>query len=111
MLTLKKIDFVHCRGRIADSLQEKRKKFQNKRKNQVADSSELKKFPCKKFRKVSSGRFHQHCSRMRGSRVHLWIQKVDILDILALYHQGTCTYGDECTYSHDPEPTNEDKME
>ncbi|CAG12504.1 unnamed protein product [Tetraodon nigroviridis] len=42
-------------GGISDSLQDKRKKFQNKRKNPITDSSELKKFPCKKFRKVSSG--------------------------------------------------------
>uniref|UniRef100_H3DN92 tRNA (guanine(26)-N(2))-dimethyltransferase n=1 Tax=Tetraodon nigroviridis TaxID=99883 RepID=H3DN92_TETNG len=51
-------------GGISDSLQDKRKKFQNKRKNPITDSSELKKFPCKKFRK------------------------------------GTCTYGDDCSYSH-----------
>ncbi|TWW59041.1 tRNA (guanine(26)-N(2))-dimethyltransferase [Takifugu flavidus] len=62
-------------GGISDNLQDKRKKFQNKRKNQITESSELKKFPCKKFRK------------------------------------GTCTYGDQCSYSHDSVPTNEDKME
>eukprot|EP00066_Takifugu_rubripes_P021778 XP_011611044.1 PREDICTED: tRNA (guanine(26)-N(2))-dimethyltransferase isoform X1 [Takifugu rubripes] len=62
-------------GGISDNLQDKRKKFQNKRKNQITESSELKKFPCKKFRK------------------------------------GTCAYGDECSYSHDSVPTNEDKME
>uniref|UniRef100_A0A674MT79 tRNA (guanine(26)-N(2))-dimethyltransferase n=1 Tax=Takifugu rubripes TaxID=31033 RepID=A0A674MT79_TAKRU len=55
-------------GGISDNLQDKRKKFQNKRKNQITESSELKKFPCKKFRK------------------------------------GTCTYGDQCSYSHDSSP-------
>lgn len=37
-------------GGISSDLQDKRKKFQNKRKNQITDSSELKNFPCKKFR-------------------------------------------------------------
>lgn len=50
-----KTPLVHCSGGISDNLQDKRKKFQNKRKNQITESSELKKFPCKKFRKVSSG--------------------------------------------------------
>ncbi|XP_070838793.1 tRNA (guanine(26)-N(2))-dimethyltransferase isoform X1 [Chaetodon trifascialis] len=58
-------------GGISTDLQDKRKKCQNKRKNQITDSSQLKDFPCKKFR------------------------------------QGTCTYGDKCCYSHDPEQMNE----
>ncbi|XP_076585089.1 tRNA (guanine(26)-N(2))-dimethyltransferase isoform X1 [Chaetodon auriga] len=62
-------------GGISTDLQDKRKKCQNKRKNQITDSSQLKDFPCKKFR------------------------------------QGTCTYGDKCCYSHDPEQTNEEKMD
>ncbi|KAM8772708.1 tRNA (guanine(26)-N(2))-dimethyltransferase [Acanthopagrus schlegelii] len=62
-------------GGIYSDLQDKRKKCQNKRKNQITDSSQLKDFPCKKFR------------------------------------QGTCTYGDKCCYSHDPERTKEEKME
>ncbi|KAI3353482.1 hypothetical protein L3Q82_020007 [Scortum barcoo] len=37
-------------GGISADLQDKRKKFQNKRKNQITDSSQLKDFPCKKFR-------------------------------------------------------------
>ncbi|XP_033478998.2 tRNA (guanine(26)-N(2))-dimethyltransferase [Epinephelus lanceolatus] len=37
-------------GGISTDLQDKRKKCQNKRKNQITDSSELKNFPCKKFR-------------------------------------------------------------
>uniref|UniRef100_A0A1A7XHQ6 tRNA (guanine(26)-N(2))-dimethyltransferase n=1 Tax=Iconisemion striatum TaxID=60296 RepID=A0A1A7XHQ6_9TELE len=37
-------------GGIATDLQDKRKKCQNKRKNQVTDSSQLKNFPCKKFK-------------------------------------------------------------
>ncbi|XP_041640287.1 tRNA (guanine(26)-N(2))-dimethyltransferase [Cheilinus undulatus] len=37
-------------GGIASDLQDKRKKFQNKRKNQITDSSQLKEFPCKRFR-------------------------------------------------------------
>lgn len=62
-------------GGISTDLQDKRKKCQNKRKNQITDSSELKNFPCKKFR------------------------------------QGTCTYGDNCCYSHNMEQTKEEKME
>lgn len=41
-------------GGISSDLQDKRKKCQNKRKNQITDSSQLKDFPCKKFRQVSS---------------------------------------------------------
>nr|XP_014269291.1 tRNA (guanine(26)-N(2))-dimethyltransferase [Maylandia zebra]XP_014269292.1 tRNA (guanine(26)-N(2))-dimethyltransferase [Maylandia zebra] len=37
-------------GGISADLQDKRKKFQNKRKNQITDSSQLKTFPCKKFK-------------------------------------------------------------
>uniref|UniRef100_A0A671TKV9 tRNA (guanine(26)-N(2))-dimethyltransferase n=1 Tax=Sparus aurata TaxID=8175 RepID=A0A671TKV9_SPAAU len=37
-------------GGISSDLQDKRKKCQNKRKNQITDSSQLKDFPCKKFR-------------------------------------------------------------
>lgn len=37
-------------GGIASDLQDKRKKFQNKRKHQISDSSQLKNLPCKKFR-------------------------------------------------------------
>ncbi|KAM4594249.1 tRNA (guanine(26)-N(2))-dimethyltransferase isoform 2-T4 [Fundulus diaphanus] len=37
-------------GGITPNLQDKRKKYQNKRKNQITDSSQLKNFPCKKFK-------------------------------------------------------------
>ncbi|XP_040891116.1 tRNA (guanine(26)-N(2))-dimethyltransferase [Toxotes jaculatrix] len=37
-------------GNISTDLQDKRKKCQNKRKNQITDSSQLKNFPCKRFR-------------------------------------------------------------
>ncbi|XP_068607214.1 tRNA (guanine(26)-N(2))-dimethyltransferase [Brachionichthys hirsutus] len=37
-------------GGISTELQDKRKKFQNKRKNPIPDSSQLKDFPCKKFK-------------------------------------------------------------
>ncbi|XP_070683680.1 tRNA (guanine(26)-N(2))-dimethyltransferase [Pempheris klunzingeri] len=37
-------------GGVSTDLQDKRKKCQNKRKNQITDSSQLKEFPCKKFR-------------------------------------------------------------
>uniref|UniRef100_A0A3Q3CMU7 tRNA (guanine(26)-N(2))-dimethyltransferase n=1 Tax=Haplochromis burtoni TaxID=8153 RepID=A0A3Q3CMU7_HAPBU len=39
-------------GGISADLQDKRKKFQNKRKNQITDSSQLKTFPCKKFKQL-----------------------------------------------------------
>ncbi|XP_051957166.1 tRNA (guanine(26)-N(2))-dimethyltransferase [Xyrauchen texanus] len=38
-------------GGIASELEDKRKHFQGKRKHQITDSSQLKNFPCKKFRK------------------------------------------------------------
>uniref|UniRef100_A0A7N8WSQ6 tRNA (guanine(26)-N(2))-dimethyltransferase n=1 Tax=Mastacembelus armatus TaxID=205130 RepID=A0A7N8WSQ6_9TELE len=41
-------------GGSSTDLQDKRKKCQNKRKNQITDSSQLKNFPCKRFRQVSS---------------------------------------------------------
>ncbi|KAG8014564.1 tRNA (guanine(26)-N(2))-dimethyltransferase [Nibea albiflora] len=49
---------IHCNtppllqfsGGICTDLQDKRKKFQNKRKNQITDSSHLKDYPCKKFK-------------------------------------------------------------
>ncbi|XP_076867189.1 tRNA (guanine(26)-N(2))-dimethyltransferase isoform X2 [Brachyhypopomus gauderio] len=61
-------------GVISTELEDRRKKFQGKRKHQITDSSQLKNFPCKKFRK------------------------------------GTCTLGEKCCYSHDPEesPSNGD---
>uniref|UniRef100_A0A3Q2YT74 tRNA (guanine(26)-N(2))-dimethyltransferase n=1 Tax=Hippocampus comes TaxID=109280 RepID=A0A3Q2YT74_HIPCM len=62
-------------GGISNNLQQRRMKNQNKRKGQITDSSQLKRFPCKKFK------------------------------------QGTCTYGDECSYSHDPDCITEEKME
>ncbi|XP_028998416.1 tRNA (guanine(26)-N(2))-dimethyltransferase isoform X2 [Betta splendens] len=37
-------------GGISTDLQDKRKKFQNKRKNQTTDSAQLKSFPCKRFK-------------------------------------------------------------
>uniref|UniRef100_A0A665VYZ9 tRNA (guanine(26)-N(2))-dimethyltransferase n=1 Tax=Echeneis naucrates TaxID=173247 RepID=A0A665VYZ9_ECHNA len=37
-------------GSISMDLQDKRKKCQNKRKNQITDSSQLKNFPCKRFK-------------------------------------------------------------
>uniref|UniRef100_A0A8C5D462 tRNA (guanine(26)-N(2))-dimethyltransferase n=1 Tax=Gouania willdenowi TaxID=441366 RepID=A0A8C5D462_GOUWI len=40
-------------GGISTNLQDKRKKFQNKRK--ITDSSPLKNFPCKRFREVGLG--------------------------------------------------------
>ncbi|XP_013877500.1 tRNA (guanine(26)-N(2))-dimethyltransferase isoform X2 [Austrofundulus limnaeus] len=37
-------------GGISSDLQDKRKKCQNKRENKITDSSQLKNFPCKKFK-------------------------------------------------------------
>lgn len=47
--------FSSSSGGIATDLQDKRKKFQNKRKSQVTDSAQLKDFPCKRFKQVSVG--------------------------------------------------------
>lgn len=38
-------------GGISSGLEDKRKQFQGKRKQHITDSSQLKNFPCKKFRK------------------------------------------------------------
>uniref|UniRef100_A0A671T552 tRNA (guanine(26)-N(2))-dimethyltransferase n=1 Tax=Sinocyclocheilus anshuiensis TaxID=1608454 RepID=A0A671T552_9TELE len=38
-------------GGVSSELEDKRKQFQGKRKKQITDSSQLKSFPCKKFRK------------------------------------------------------------
>ncbi|XP_063062157.1 tRNA (guanine(26)-N(2))-dimethyltransferase isoform X2 [Engraulis encrasicolus] len=38
-------------GGISTELEDKRKKFQGKRKNAITDSAQLKNFPCKRFRK------------------------------------------------------------
>lgn len=38
-------------GGISSDLEDRRKQGQNKRKNQITDSSQLKNYPCKKFRK------------------------------------------------------------
>ncbi|XP_052425923.1 tRNA (guanine(26)-N(2))-dimethyltransferase [Carassius gibelio] len=38
-------------GKISSELEDKRKQFQGKRKKPITDSSQLKTFPCKKFRK------------------------------------------------------------
>ncbi len=53
-LTFCSLDSLLSSGGISTDLQDKRKKCQNKRKNQITDSSQLKDFPCKKFRQVSS---------------------------------------------------------
>lgn len=46
-----------CRsGGISSNLQEKRKKYQNKRKNQSGEPPQFKEVPCKKFRQVSRRR-------------------------------------------------------
>lgn len=54
-------------GGISSELEDKRKAFQNKRKNRITDHAQLKNFPCKRFKK------------------------------------GTCTLGEECSYSHHEE--------
>uniref|UniRef100_A0AAY4F0I5 tRNA (guanine(26)-N(2))-dimethyltransferase n=1 Tax=Denticeps clupeoides TaxID=299321 RepID=A0AAY4F0I5_9TELE len=38
-------------GGLSSGLEDRRKRFQNKRKLQITDSAQLKNFPCKKFRK------------------------------------------------------------
>ncbi|KAL3066291.1 hypothetical protein OYC64_016278 [Pagothenia borchgrevinki] len=62
-------------GGLATSLNDKRKRCQNKRKNQITDFGDLKNFHCKKFK------------------------------------LGKCTNGEKCCYSHNLEPTKEEKME
>jgi hypothetical protein len=39
-------------GGISSDLEDRRKQGQNKRKNQITDATQLKSFPCKRFRKV-----------------------------------------------------------
>ncbi|CDR00256.1 unnamed protein product [Oncorhynchus mykiss] len=38
-------------GGISSDLEDRRKQGQNKRKNQITDATQLKSFPCKRFRK------------------------------------------------------------
>ncbi|XP_053274891.1 tRNA (guanine(26)-N(2))-dimethyltransferase isoform X1 [Pleuronectes platessa] len=47
-------------GGVSTSLKEKREKHQNKRKNQITDSSQLKNLPCKRFRQVRESAADQH---------------------------------------------------
>ncbi|KAL4648548.1 tRNA (guanine(26)-N(2))-dimethyltransferase [Arapaima gigas] len=54
-------------GGAPPELDERRKQLQNKRKKPTEDTSQLKSFPCKRFR------------------------------------QGTCSQGEECCYSHEPQ--------
>ncbi|KAG5854012.1 hypothetical protein ANANG_G00032980 [Anguilla anguilla] len=48
-------------GGISSTLEDKRKQFQNKRKAPVTDASQLKNFPCKKFRKGTCNRGDECC--------------------------------------------------
>uniref|UniRef100_A0A8D3BP72 tRNA (guanine(26)-N(2))-dimethyltransferase n=1 Tax=Scophthalmus maximus TaxID=52904 RepID=A0A8D3BP72_SCOMX len=48
-------------GGVTTNLQDKRKKCQNKRKNQITDSSQLKNFPCKRFRQGSCSHGEKCC--------------------------------------------------
>ncbi|XP_019959612.2 tRNA (guanine(26)-N(2))-dimethyltransferase [Paralichthys olivaceus] len=48
-------------GGICASLQDKREKFQNKRKNQITDSSQLKHLPCKRFRQGTCSHGEKCC--------------------------------------------------
>ncbi|RVE75956.1 hypothetical protein OJAV_G00003840 [Oryzias javanicus] len=48
-------------GGISTDLQDKRKKYQNKRKSPITDSSQLKNFPCKKFKKGTCDHGDQCC--------------------------------------------------
>ncbi|KAG9337366.1 hypothetical protein JZ751_028786 [Albula glossodonta] len=48
-------------GGISSELEDRRKKFQNKRKFQVTDATQLKRFPCKKFRKGTCARGDDCC--------------------------------------------------
>lgn len=52
--TLMLFIFPWLSGGISSDLEDKRKQFQGKRKQHITDSSQLKNFPCKKFRKVCS---------------------------------------------------------
>lgn len=46
---------------ISSDLEDRRKKGQNKRKNQITDSSQLKNFPCKKFKQGTCSHGDQCC--------------------------------------------------
>ncbi|XP_036389908.1 tRNA (guanine(26)-N(2))-dimethyltransferase [Megalops cyprinoides] len=48
-------------GGISTELEDRRKQYQNKRKNQITDASQLKSYPCKKFRKGTCSR-GEECS-------------------------------------------------
>lgn len=48
-------------GGISSALEDRRKQFQNKRKAPVTDASQLKNFPCKRFRKGTCNRGDECC--------------------------------------------------
>ncbi|KAG7491441.1 hypothetical protein MATL_G00003760 [Megalops atlanticus] len=48
-------------GGISTELEDRRKQFQNKRKNQITDASQVKSYPCKKFRKGTCSRGEECC--------------------------------------------------
>uniref|UniRef100_A0AAY4F0U7 tRNA (guanine(26)-N(2))-dimethyltransferase n=1 Tax=Denticeps clupeoides TaxID=299321 RepID=A0AAY4F0U7_9TELE len=52
-------------GGLSSGLEDRRKRFQNKRKLQITDSAQLKNFPCKKFRKVGHTHTHTHTNLLQ----------------------------------------------
>ncbi|XP_066510000.1 tRNA (guanine(26)-N(2))-dimethyltransferase-like isoform X2 [Hoplias malabaricus] len=60
-------------GGISSELEERRKQFQGKRKNQITDSSQLKNFPCKKFRKGTCS-YGEKCCYSHDPK-HLFVQE------------------------------------
>ncbi|KAL1005723.1 hypothetical protein UPYG_G00063160 [Umbra pygmaea] len=56
-------------GGISSDLEDRRKQCQNKRKNQITDASQLKSFPCKRFRKGTCT--HGHAPAMMDTSMVL----------------------------------------
>uniref|UniRef100_A0AAY4F1H4 tRNA (guanine(26)-N(2))-dimethyltransferase n=1 Tax=Denticeps clupeoides TaxID=299321 RepID=A0AAY4F1H4_9TELE len=56
-------------GGLSSGLEDRRKRFQNKRKLQITDSAQLKNFPCKKFRKGTCTHGEECCFSHELERV------------------------------------------
>ena len=80
------------RGGISPSLQEKRKRHQNKRTERTDDGTSLKNFPCKRFKEVGGG-----LGTRRGVRPWGRAQPPHPPPL----PQGNCSLGTQCCYSHE----------
>lgn len=84
------------RGGISPSLQEKRKRHQNKRTERTDDGTSLKNFPCKRFKEVGQG--------LGGGGGNTTALGQGTPSHPPPLPQGNCTLGTQCCYTHEGEP-------